>query len=162
MDGVKKRSYCKACAAIQRKRYYQANKEKENKQAKIYQKINRKKVSDQNKKYISERKRIDPVFKFTRSVRSLVKGSIKRAVQKRFRVQTKTEILLGCTIEQLREHLAKQFQEGMSFDNHGKWHIDHIVPLASAKTEQDVIKLSHYTNLQPLWAEDNLKKGTKF
>ena len=49
----------------------------------------------------------------------------------------------------------------MSWENQGKWHIDHITPLSSAKTEEEVYRLCHYTNLQPLWAEDNLKKGSK-
>jgi hypothetical protein len=49
----------------------------------------------------------------------------------------------------------------MSWDNHGKWHIDHIIPLASAETEEDIYRLSHYTNLQPLWAEDNWRKNSK-
>jgi hypothetical protein len=49
----------------------------------------------------------------------------------------------------------------MSWDNYGEWHIDHIIPLASADTEEEVLKLYHYTNLQPLWAIDNIRKGSK-
>ena len=49
----------------------------------------------------------------------------------------------------------------MNWDNRSEWHIDHIVPLSSANTEEELIRLCHYTNLQPLWAEDNLKKGGK-
>ena len=59
-------------------------------------------------------------------------------------------------------HLSNMFLDGMSFDNYGEWHIDHIVPLVTAKTEEEVIKLNHYTNLQPLWAKDNLSKGGKY
>jgi hypothetical protein len=50
----------------------------------------------------------------------------------------------------------------MTLENHGLWHIDHIKPIALATTEEEVIKLNHYTNLQPLWAKDNLKKGAKY
>ena len=49
----------------------------------------------------------------------------------------------------------------MNWDNHGEWHYDHIIPLASADNYDDLVRLNHYTNLQPLWAEDNLKKGSK-
>jgi hypothetical protein len=75
----------------------------------------------------------------------------------------KTFEIVGCTPEFLKEHLEKQFKEGMSWENYGLygWHIDHIIPLSSSKTEEKIHQLSHYTNLQPLWAEDNLKKGNK-
>ena len=61
----------------------------------------------------------------------------------------------------LKEHLELQFVDGMSWDNRSEWHIDHIIPLSSAKTDEEIYKLCHYTNLQPLWAEDNLKKSNK-
>ena len=69
--------------------------------------------------------------------------------------------MLGCTWKELRCHMESKFTEGMSWANRNLWHIDHIIPLASAKSIEEVIKLCHYTNLQPLWAEDNLKKGAK-
>jgi hypothetical protein len=49
----------------------------------------------------------------------------------------------------------------MSWDNYGEWHVDHMMSLAMAKSKHEAEKLCHYTNLQPLWAKDNLKKGTK-
>jgi hypothetical protein len=68
---------------------------------------------------------------------------------------------LGCDIHTLRTHLEIQFKDNMSWDNYGEWHVDHIIPLSSAKNEEELIKLCHYTNLQPLWAIDNLKKSDK-
>jgi hypothetical protein len=68
---------------------------------------------------------------------------------------------VGCDIHVLREHLQKQFNDGMTWENQGEWHIDHIIPLSSVKTEDELYKLCHYKNLQPLWAEDNLKKSNK-
>ena len=70
---------------------------------------------------------------------------------------------MGCDIEFLKKHLENQFLDGMTWDDKGfyGWHIDHIIPLSSAKTEEDVYKLCHYTNLQPLWAKDNYNKGSK-
>jgi hypothetical protein len=70
----------------------------------------------------------------------------------------KTEKILGCTFEKFREHIEKQFKPGMTWLNHGDWELDHIVPISFAKTEEEVIKFSHYTNLQPLWWQDNLNK----
>lgn len=71
--------------------------------------------------------------------------------------------LLGCSVEFLKSYLEVLFQPGMSWDNHGEWHIDHIKPLASFKLEDpdQLREACHYTNLQPLWAKDNLKKGKK-
>ena len=62
---------------------------------------------------------------------------------------------------ELKEHMERQFIKGMNWENRDQWHIDHIIPLATAQCEDDVIRLNHYTNLQPLWAEDNLSKGSK-
>ena len=75
--------------------------------------------------------------------------------------KNKTFEIVGCTPEFLKEHLEKQFVDGMTWENRNEWHIDHITPLSSAKTEEELYKLCHYTNLQPLWAEENLKKGNK-
>jgi len=62
-----------------------------------------------------------------------------------------------CTV--CKTYLEKKFVSGMTWENHGDWHIDHVIPLASAINEQEMLKLCHYTNLQPLWAKDNLSKG---
>jgi len=68
---------------------------------------------------------------------------------------------LGCSIEQLKQHLESQFQEDMSWENYGQWHIDHIKPLAKfdLTDRNQFLEACHYTNLQPLWATDNIKKG---
>ena len=105
-------------------------------------------------------KKNNPIFKLTCIVRSRVITFIKsHNVNK----TNQTFKIVGCSPEFLKEHLEKQFTEGMSWDNHGVygWHIDHIIPLSSAKTEEEVYKLCHYTNLQPLWANDNLTKSNK-
>ncbi len=73
----------------------------------------------------------------------------------------RTMEIVGCSPEFLREFLREKFTDGMTFDNHGLWEIDHKIPLASAKTEQDLLALCHFTNLQPLWRTDNQKKGAK-
>jgi hypothetical protein len=65
---------------------------------------------------------------------------------------------LGCNYKKIRKHIEKQFQPGMSWQSHGGWHIDHIIPLSKAKTESELYKLLKWKNIQPLWAEANLRK----
>jgi hypothetical protein len=72
--------------------------------------------------------------------------------------------LLGCSPDQVRAHLEAQFQPGMAWDNYGEWHIDHIRPCASFDlTDPEQQRLCfHWSNLQPLWAKENLKKGATY
>jgi len=75
----------------------------------------------------------------------------------------KTMEILGCSLSFLKDYLESKFQSGMTWENYGKWHIDHIRPCASfdlSDPKQQRICF-HYTNLQPLWAEDNVKKWCK-
>ena len=75
----------------------------------------------------------------------------------------KTEKLIGCSILKMRKHLEKQFKKGMTWENHGKWHIDHIKPCCKFNLldKEEQLKCFHYTNLQPLWSQENLSKGGK-
>ena len=70
---------------------------------------------------------------------------------------------LGCSIVAFKEYIERKFHPGMSWDNWGKWHLDHIIPLSSfdMTDRSQFLIAAHYTNYQPLWAEDNLKKGNK-
>jgi hypothetical protein len=109
--------------------------------------------------YEKKRKGIDLLFNLNKSVRGRLYKFLK---SKNITKINSTFDIVGCSPEFLKEHLEKQFTDGMSWDKMGKLiHIDHIIPLSSAKTEEEVYELCHYTNLQPLWAEDNLKKGAK-
>jgi len=72
-----------------------------------------------------------------------------------------TEILLGINMYDLKVYIESMFKEGMNWENRKDWHVDHIIPLSSAKTKEDMIKLCNYKNLQPLWAKENMSKGAK-
>nr|QBK86167.1 MAG: hypothetical protein LCMAC101_07620 [Marseillevirus LCMAC101] len=74
---------------------------------------------------------------------------------------------IDCNVKTLRKHIEKQFEEGMSWENHGKWHIDHIIPIKYRENGKDpsleeIIERLHYTNLQPLWAGSNLSKSNRY
>jgi membrane protein involved in colicin uptake len=142
--------------AEKKKQYREANKEVLAEKKKQYREANKKAI---NKRF-NNRLKTDPIFKFKHNVRTLIYQSFKRG-NNNFRKNTKTEQILGCTIEEFRKYIQAKFKKGMSFDNHGQWHLDHIVPLSIAATEEEIIKLNHYTNFQPLWAEENLSKSDK-
>jgi hypothetical protein len=108
----------------------------------------------------ARRKRVeDPLYRFKSNMRRMVRGCLKKGG---YTKRSRTFEIIGCDFDSLRYHIERQFLDGMSWDLVGeRIHIDHIVPLASAKSEDDTIRLCHYTNLRPLWAEDNLSKGAK-
>jgi len=107
------------------------------------------------------RKKVDHIFRFKSNVRSLISSSFKRG-NNQFTKRAKSEKILGCTIEEFSLFIKSKFTEGMDFESYGKWHLDHIKPLILANTEKEVIELNHYSNFQPLWAADNLKKSSKY
>jgi len=155
-----------------RKKYYKNNKEKIAEQSKAtyekykekYNSINRKYQKDNHVVLMQKRKeRIEasPLLQFKERIRQLTKGAFYRLKQdKRFN----THSILGADWEIVKEHFVSQFKDGMTWDAFiaGEIHVDHIQPLASAKTEEELIALCHYTNLQPLWCLDNLSKGATF
>lgn len=93
-----------------------------------------------------------------RELRALRKP-LDRLLARTFRSRRKLE-WLGCSASELRAHLEAQFQPGMTWDNHGDWHVDHIRPVCAFDPSDpaDVLAVNHYTNLRPLWAEDNVRR----
>jgi hypothetical protein len=142
------------------KKYRQSDKGKE--KSRLYTKKYKKtdKYKKYSRKYEKEKRQSDPLYK----IKDTVRGRLYKFLKVRNMKKTnKTFEMVGCTPQFLIKYLEKQFQPGMTWDNHtvDGWHIDHKIPLDSANTLEDVEKLSHYTNLQPLWAEENLKKSDK-
>jgi len=119
---------------------------------------NKKSIMEQSRIRMNNRRNTDPAFKLLGNLRNrlwyAIKGNTKSA---------RTMELIGCTVEYLMLYLENQFTEGMTWENYGEWHIDHIVPCASFDftKEEEQFKCFNYKNLQPLWAEDNFKKRDK-
>lgn len=142
------------------KQYYKNNKEELKDKSKQWIENNKEYRKEYNKEYQKQRKQTDSIFKFRHNIRCLIIGAFKRG-NNQFRKDARTEQILGCTIEEFMVYIQSKFKQGMSFENYGEWHLDHIIPLASANTEEEIIRLNHYTNFQPLWSYENLSKGCK-
>jgi hypothetical protein len=163
-----RRNECKTCYNLRLKNYRTNNKEwreKATETQRKWRKNNPDKVESYKGRYKtrlnewSKKNRENDLIRLKEALRARLGAAIKN---KGYSKNTKTADTLGCTWDELKIHLESKFVEGMSWDNYPEWHVDHITPLASAKTEEELYKLNHYTNLQPLWAEDNLKKGSKY
>ena len=134
------------------------NPEKERERHKSYREKNPEKVREQQKAYRKKRLRTDPLFALQLTLRSRTRAAFKN---KGFKKGTKTQRMLGCSWEMLKDHIESQFSKGMTWANRGEWHVDHIVPLASGRTVEELEKLAHFSNLRPMWAGDNMAKGDK-
>jgi len=182
-DGL--RSECKSCIKFYHKVWRTQNPNKYpvyNKQFKInnpeihktiikkYKENNKEKIENNNRKwrqnnkeyinnYMKNKRKNDSQYHLITLVRCRLNEFLRiRKITKR----NNTINIVGCSPEFLKIHIENQFTEGMSWELLGQHiHIDHKIPLSSAKTDEEIYQLCHYTNLQPLWAFDNLSKGDK-
>lgn len=126
--------------------------------AKAWAQANRHKLNS----YIKKKELESPEYKLERRVRASLIIRLKRHNSQKC---TKTWDLIGCTISQLMHHIELQFTPGMTWENHSRdgWHIDHIIPVShfDMSDQEQQKQCFHYSNLQPLWAADNLKKRDK-
>lgn len=142
---AKGRKVCKDCRAIYHKQWRAAN-------AKHY--------SEYHRNYQKDREDYDPTYKIQRYIRKRLSNALFNNQKVGSAIKD-----LGCTIEELKLYLESKFQFGMTWDNYGLhgWHIDHIQPISKFNLSniEEFKQACHYTNLQPLWAKDNLIKNNK-
>jgi len=133
------------------RKWYSKNKE--------HMRVYRKSRAEINRKYWKERRAKDAVFRIKNNLRNRLNAVLNAK-------NSSATKLVGCSWKEFRAHLESKFTEGMSWDNYGKngWHLDHVKPLDAfdLTKEGEIKKACHYTNLQPLWAIDNLKKGNSY
>lgn len=151
-----------------RQKEYKEKWQKEN-QARIRQKsrdyyeANKERVTAATRLYDKERSKTDVSYRLRRILRNRIRIALRADIKRGSAVKD-----LGCTTAELKVHLEKLFQPGMTWDNWGagkdKWHIDHIRPLASfdLTDREQFLQAVHYTNLQPLWQTENLRKSAKW
>ena len=137
------------------KEYYYSHKKQILEYSRKYYKLNRQKIIDYNVQ-LRRNKRLNNINirlkdRLSKRLWDAVKGNCK---------SDKTMKLLGCSVEFLKQHLETQFKPGMTWDNYGKWHVDHIRPCCAfnLKLKSEQQKCFNYTNLRPLWAEENFKR----
>ncbi len=139
------------------KEYYRKNREKVTNKNRQWQIVNIEKWREYQNDY-GKKRREKLEYRLIASIRSRIHRALMQAVKSKSTME-----IIGCTVEQLKQHLESQFLPGMSWDNYGEWHIDHILPCSAFELqnseEQEIC--FHYTNLQPLWAKDNISKGKK-
>ena len=147
---------------IYKQKYRKKHREKVLKQAKKYRENNKEKIREYLKVYTKKRYATDPCFKLRHSI----SARVGKEMRKYLTTKKESSInYLGCSMKKLKEHLESKFDTNMTWDNwsiHG-WHIDHIIPSSSfdLTKEEEQKKCFHYTNLQPLWAKDNMAKSNK-
>ena len=136
--------------------YYDLNKDKTLNRNKLYRKNNKDKINN----YSKNRRKTDIQYKLSLNLRVRLNSAINNNYKAGSAVKD-----LGCSIEELKQYLESKFLPGMTWDNWtiDGWHIDHIKPLTSFDLidREQLLEACHYTNLQPLWAKDNLSKGAK-
>mgnify|MGYP001594831613 CR=1 FL=1 len=170
------------------KKYYSLNKEKvkervrlwnkshpHHKRNRTYEKTHKEEIAQRQREYhrknkdkIRERIKSNPQRKIARKLRARIREAMKRKFIRTCSSGYKSGSAvgdLGCSISELKFYLESKFQDGMTWENYSLygWHIDHIIPLAyfDLTDREQFLKACHYTNLQPLWAVDNLKKSHK-
>lgn len=142
------------------KKYHADNKDKLNENSREYYKKNKK----QKNLYQKNRKNVDPNYKLKSNVRTLISNIIKGRNK-----GSRTIEIIGCSFDDFKKYIESKFEPWMTWDNYGKyngtekygWDIDHIIPICSTINDEEVLKLNHYTNLQPLCSYTNrvLKRG---
>ena len=167
-------NHCKTCKNADTKRWQEKNAERNKANIRRWQKENaerneaniqrwQKENAEQHKRnkrrYMRARRKADPNFRILHNLRTRLYGALKGNTK-----SESTMALVGCDIDYLWDYLIAQFTEGMTVENYGKWHVDHIRPCASFDLEdqEQQRECFYYKNLQPLWAEDNLSKGDRY
>lgn len=144
-------------------RWREANRERARAACAAWQAENKSRVIRQQAEYQSRRRRADPAYCLARSVRNRVYNALVLSPRHTGRRGSTLE-LLGCTAEHYQAYLAGLFQPGMSWQNYGEWHIDHVRPLASFDLSDPAQQRAafHFSNTQPLWAKENLAKSDRW
>ena len=166
LSDYKKKYYEENCDKLKEKskKYREKNKEHIKEKSKKYREKNKEKINERNKKYTKNRQKVDLVFKLSKRIRSMISTSISKSGYKK---ESKTFEILGCSFDDFKVYIELKFESWMNWYNYGTytgkysdtWQLDHIIPISSSGTIEDIYKLNHFSNLQPLCSRMNLEKS---
>lgn len=151
---------CINCIKIYNKKKYKENREYNIARSKKWREDNPEKYKQWRRDNYYKKYNSDMLYKMEKRLRKRLWQSLQN---KKWRKDNSFIEYIGCSLSDLKWYIENQFLEGMNWDNYGLngWHIDHIIPLSLATSEEELKQLQHYSNLQPLWAIDNLRKYNK-
>ena len=153
---------CKECNKDRSRKNHNDNREDRNKKRNDRYYKNKEQHIKKNVEYRRNLRRSNPLARAMDATRKRIWDACKK---RGFPKNKKTNYLLGCDWDTFKTHIESKFTDGMTWEIYGfekgKWHIDHEIPLKIADSMDKLIKLTHYKNLQPMWSENNLKKGSK-
>ena len=152
---------------------YKENPEAHHESVRRYKDSHKEQIKERNKRYREENKQkrtdyerikrqTDSVYRFRTSFVCLIRGYLRKY---NYQGGKSTWEVVGCDFETFLGYIKSQFAEGMTLENYGHkgecWNIDHIIPISTAKTDEDLERLNQYTNLRPIWASENYKRPRK-
>jgi hypothetical protein len=141
---------------------YELNKDEIKKRNSEYAKNNRARINKRSIEYRNEVLKKDPLYLIKNRINSAIRRILKtKGLKKNFSINSQWNEIIGCSSSQLTEYIESQFVDGMKWESRELWHVDHIIPLSFAKNEKEIIMLSHYSNLRPMWSRDNILKSNK-
>ena len=154
------RNSCKECEYKKTKKWKEKNSDITKEYYKKYLSDNKEKLNKYKNNWFNEKMKSDINFKLKKKIKSTIKDAFRGKYYKR---SQKVIDILGCSVEEFKIYLESKFESWMSWENHGLyngelnygWDIDHIIPISTANTEEDILKLSHFSNFQPLCSKIN-------
>ena len=140
------------------KEHYLKNKEVYRLKMAEYREQNKDSLRILKRNYKINRLESDPIYKLKFNLSTLIRNVIKNGG---YQKTAKTSEVLGADWDIVKEHIESMFTDDMTWENQGRWHFDHIIPISLAKSEAEVLALNHYSNLRPLWGKENIVKSNK-
>jgi len=142
---------------IRRKQWYIKNLDSERKKSREYYHENKKICRKKHNEWRKNKMKTDPFFRMKKNLRDRIRIYLKGEL-----LSKRTKDIIGLEMNEFRKYIESKFVNGMSWENYGEWHLDHKKPLYLGTNNEEILELNHYTNLQPLWAEDNIQKNRKY